>query len=136
MNRSRAEGSRVNFFTELDLQFARFLARISGDSSPELLFAAALVSNARGRGNICIDLSSDIDKEGAPFAAAALMTVLAKSPAVTLPIPEAAPVTNATLPRIPVLILNLHLAYGLFAKIHRCCFLPSPEQDLPHPSAP
>ena len=85
MNNSRAEGISDNFFTELDLQFARFLARISGDGSPELLFSAALVSNARGRGNICVDLTSDIDNKGAQFDAAALMTALTKSPALGRP---------------------------------------------------
>lgn len=76
--------------SEIDVQFARFLARVSGDGSPELFTAAALTSNARGRGNICLDLSlkiaapddgqvlQDIDPDK-------LKAVLAKSPAVGRP---------------------------------------------------
>jgi exodeoxyribonuclease V alpha subunit len=77
-------------FFEIDIQFARFLARVSGDGSPELFAAAALTSNARGRGNICLDLSSEIIMPDdanwtGPVDAAALRAALAKSPAVGRP---------------------------------------------------
>lgn len=77
--------------SEIDFQFARFLARISGDESPELFTAAALASNARGRGNICLDLSSGITLEnvdaagGVMYDEASLKASLVKSPAVGRP---------------------------------------------------
>jgi exodeoxyribonuclease V alpha subunit len=80
-------------FSEIDVQFARFLARVSGDASPELLAGAALASNARGRGNICLDLSSEIKMQGGEtgadlntaFDPASLKAALARSPAVGRP---------------------------------------------------
>lgn len=78
-------------FSGLDIRFACFLGRLSGDGSPELLLAAALASNARGRGHICFDLSADAipeDYEGAATPAhdsAGLIPALAKSPAVGRP---------------------------------------------------
>lgn len=44
-------------FSELDLHFARLMARLSNEKAPELFFAAALVSRATGEGHICMDLS-------------------------------------------------------------------------------
>lgn len=78
-------------FSDIDLQFARFLARVSGDGSPELFAAAALVSNARGRGNICLDLSYGLALEnvdaagGTGYEEASLKAALVKSPAVGRP---------------------------------------------------
>jgi len=77
-------------FSEIDIQFARFLARVSGDGSPELFAAAALTSNARGRGNICLDLSSEIKTPGNESGTeiidtAKLRAALVKSPAVGRP---------------------------------------------------
>lgn len=43
-------------FSPLDLHFARFIARISGDARPEVFWAVALVSRSTGDGNICLDL--------------------------------------------------------------------------------
>jgi exodeoxyribonuclease V alpha subunit len=45
-------------FTELDLQFARFISRLSGADSLPIFLAAALVSRSRREGHICLDLSS------------------------------------------------------------------------------
>ncbi|MBW1703678.1 MAG: exodeoxyribonuclease V subunit alpha [Deltaproteobacteria bacterium] len=51
-------------FSELDLHFARLMARLSGEQAPELFLAAALVSRATGEGHICLDLSA---MEGKPL---------------------------------------------------------------------
>lgn len=40
----------------LDLAFARGLARLSGESRPEVLLAAALASRQMARGDVCVDL--------------------------------------------------------------------------------
>ncbi|MFZ0451354.1 MAG: exodeoxyribonuclease V subunit alpha [Desulfatiglandaceae bacterium] len=48
----------TGLFSEIDLQFAGFLARISNRTDPALLLAAALVSRATGDGNVCLDLST------------------------------------------------------------------------------
>ncbi len=89
MRGSIAVNSPVQGFSGLDIQFARFLARVSGDGSPELLFAAALVSSARGKGNVCVDLFSkqaaNEISEFAAFDSARLITALQKSPAVGRP---------------------------------------------------
>ncbi|MES9845042.1 MAG: exodeoxyribonuclease V subunit alpha [Candidatus Sedimenticola sp. PURPLELP] len=42
--------------TELDLQFARFICRISGESTPKLGIAAALASSSTMSGHVCLDL--------------------------------------------------------------------------------
>jgi len=80
-------------FSELDIHFARFLARVTGDDSPELFSAAALTSNARSRGDICLDLSSELKMQAhdggaepnTSFDPDNLRTVLEKSPAVGRP---------------------------------------------------
>ncbi len=74
-------------FSEIDIQFARFLARISADASPELFTAAALTSHARGNGNVCLDLSTEIimPSGSEKIDGAALRTALEKSPAVGRP---------------------------------------------------
>ena len=43
-------------FEEIDHQFARFVAVLARENSPELTLAAALVSRSRGEGNVCFDL--------------------------------------------------------------------------------
>ncbi|MFH1438068.1 MAG: exodeoxyribonuclease V subunit alpha [Pseudomonadota bacterium] len=48
----------AGMLTPLDVHFARFMAGLAGDDSPELLLAAALVSNRTGAGHICLDLST------------------------------------------------------------------------------
>ncbi len=88
MNNSRAEGTSDNLFTELDLQFARFLARSFG----RRLTGTALRGGAReqrpGQGQYLLIASrhADIDEQKAlKFDAAALMSALTKSPAVGRP---------------------------------------------------
>jgi exodeoxyribonuclease V alpha subunit len=45
-------------FSNLDRHFARLMARLSGETSPALALAAALVSRQQTLGNICLDLRS------------------------------------------------------------------------------
>jgi exodeoxyribonuclease V alpha subunit len=45
-------------FSELDLQFGRFMLRLSGKESEELFLAAVLVSHLQSEGHICLDLSA------------------------------------------------------------------------------
>lgn len=45
-------------FSSLDVHFARFSARLAGEDNPELFLGAALVSSYRGKGHICLDLST------------------------------------------------------------------------------
>ena len=47
-----------DLFTELDLQFAGFISRLSGADSLQIFLAAALASRSRREGHICVDLSS------------------------------------------------------------------------------
>jgi exodeoxyribonuclease V alpha subunit len=44
--------------TEIDLHFSRFMSSLSGDDDPDFCLAAALVSRACGKGDVCLDLSS------------------------------------------------------------------------------
>jgi exodeoxyribonuclease V alpha subunit len=46
------------YFSELDVYFAGLMTRISGQESPGLFLAAALVSRATSQGHVCLDLSS------------------------------------------------------------------------------
>ena len=48
--------------SELDIHFARLITRISGQESPGLFLAAALVSRATSEGHVCLDLSSPDEK--------------------------------------------------------------------------
>ena len=57
-----------DLFSEIDIQFARFMTRLSGKNAPELLLAAALASHATSEGNVCLDLSS---VEGKPLISSA-----------------------------------------------------------------
>lgn len=45
-------------FSEIDRQFARFMECLAGDDNPFVPLAAALVSQRRGRGDICLDLAT------------------------------------------------------------------------------
>jgi exodeoxyribonuclease V alpha subunit len=45
------------FFGEIDIHFAKFILKLSGNTDPEVFVAAALVSRATGMGDICLDLS-------------------------------------------------------------------------------
>jgi exodeoxyribonuclease V alpha subunit len=56
---------QTGIFSELDLHFARLMARLSNEEAPELFLAAALVSRATGEGHICMDLSA---LEGKPVS--------------------------------------------------------------------
>jgi exodeoxyribonuclease V alpha subunit len=44
-------------FSPLDLHFARFMAKLAGTESAELVLATALVSRQTGTGHICLDLN-------------------------------------------------------------------------------
>jgi len=48
--------------SELDVQFAGFMTRLSGKESDELFLSAALVSHFQGEGHICLDLSGLAEK--------------------------------------------------------------------------
>ncbi|MGD0624984.1 MAG: exodeoxyribonuclease V subunit alpha [Thermodesulfobacteriota bacterium] len=54
---------KKNILSELDIQFAGFITRLSGKENPELFFAAALASHYQGEGNICFDLSAVAGKK-------------------------------------------------------------------------
>ncbi|MBL0731461.1 MAG: exodeoxyribonuclease V subunit alpha [Desulfosarcina sp.] len=49
-------------FNSIDIRFANFIARISKNNDPDILLAAALVSNVTGDGNVCLDLASFSDR--------------------------------------------------------------------------
>ena len=49
-------------FSPLDLHFARFMAKLAGAESAELVLAAALVSRQTGMGHICLDLNEAAGK--------------------------------------------------------------------------
>ena len=51
-----------NLLSELDIHFARLITRISGQESPGLFLASALVSHATSEGHVCLDLSSPDEK--------------------------------------------------------------------------
>ena len=44
--------------SEIDIHFARLMTRLSGQDTPDLFLAAALVSHAKSEGNVCLDLSA------------------------------------------------------------------------------
>ena len=44
--------------TKQDIHFANFIADLSEEDDPEIILGAALVSNATGQGDICLDLGS------------------------------------------------------------------------------
>ena len=44
--------------TYIDLHFGRFINRLAGSNDPDIFLAAALVSNAAGNGDVCLDLES------------------------------------------------------------------------------
>ena len=65
------------YLTEIDLHFSAFIAGLADSTDPAVRLAAALVSNATGNGNICLDLSN--------MAAALLAARVAETPAVRCP---------------------------------------------------
>ena len=52
------------FFSELDIHFARLMARLSGKEDEDVFLASSLVSRATGEGHVCLDLSA---VEGRPL---------------------------------------------------------------------
>jgi exodeoxyribonuclease V alpha subunit len=94
---ARLDGFRERgALTDLDVEFARFVAGLAADAPPELVLAAALVSRHVDRGHVCVDLASlagrvvlpgddDDPAAGPPVVApglAAWRAVLAASPVV------------------------------------------------------
>lgn len=74
-------------FSPLDLHFARFMAKLAGAESAELVLAAALVSRQTGMGHICLDLHEAAGKNVLQTSVACpefarWIAVLAKSPVV------------------------------------------------------
>jgi len=51
-----------NILTNIDLHFGRFISKLSKNEDPDLFMAAALVSNAAGNGEVCLDLESFDEK--------------------------------------------------------------------------
>jgi exodeoxyribonuclease V alpha subunit len=50
------------YFSDIDIHFARFMLELSGADQPELFLASALLSRNTGTGHVCIDLSSQSGK--------------------------------------------------------------------------
>ncbi len=46
----------MNIFTYIDLHFANFINELAKENDPDLFIASALVSNAAGNGDVCLDL--------------------------------------------------------------------------------
>jgi exodeoxyribonuclease V alpha subunit len=55
MNRTQPSLNN-EYFSDLDIHFARFMGRLSGSHATEILLAAAMVSRFTREGNICLDL--------------------------------------------------------------------------------
>ncbi len=49
---------RSGYFLEIDLHFARFITRSSNRSDPNVFLAAALISSACGKGDVCLDIAA------------------------------------------------------------------------------
>jgi len=79
--------------SDLEIQFGRFMAELSGGENPEIALAAAMASHYQGEGNICFDLSSVSGKPALEDGAEDLVfpklkewqAILAKSPVVGRP---------------------------------------------------
>jgi len=79
--------------SDLEIQFGRFMAELSGGENPEIALAAAMASNYQREGNICFNLSSmagkPLPEDGTePFLAPELkkwQSILEKSPVVGRP---------------------------------------------------
>jgi len=48
--------------TNIDIRFAKFISGLSDNDDPDILLAAAIVSNATGNGDVFLDLASAADK--------------------------------------------------------------------------
>jgi len=83
----------IEFLSELDYRFARFIGRLDGTNDAPLFLAASLVSRYRGEGHICIDLAELAGKpieleESEPLTCPPLkvwLKTLNKSPVVGRP---------------------------------------------------
>ena len=53
---------QTEYFSSIDIHFAKFILDISGKEDPDIFLAAALVSNATGAGDVCLDLSRPAGK--------------------------------------------------------------------------
>ena len=53
-----SEIKHTGLFSEIDLHFARFIARFSPDWNTDIFLAAALVSRTTADGNICLELEA------------------------------------------------------------------------------
>jgi len=76
-----------NILTYIDLHFGRFINRLAGSNDPDIFLAAALVSNAAGNGDVCLDLESfsrkaiseeEDDEESKPYQCSSLDAWLEK----------------------------------------------------------
>ncbi len=47
-----------DFFSQMDIHFAKFFERLSGNENPEIFLAAALASRVTGNGDTCLDLAT------------------------------------------------------------------------------
>lgn len=47
-----------DFFSKIDIHFAKFIERLSGSKNPEIFLAAALTSKVTGNGDTCLDLTA------------------------------------------------------------------------------
>ena len=48
----------AGIFSDVDIHFARFIARFGAQDEPHVFLTAALASRATGSGDICLDLAS------------------------------------------------------------------------------
>lgn len=51
-----------NIFTNIDLHFGKFINELANEKDPYLFLASALVSNAAGNGDVCLDLEKISEK--------------------------------------------------------------------------
>jgi exodeoxyribonuclease V alpha subunit len=92
MSHERRGGAEPAGLSDLDVYFARLIGRVGGDDS-EVALAAALVSQATGRGHICLDLAQVAEKPVGEDGDAGLvappldawLAALRRSPAVARP---------------------------------------------------
>jgi exodeoxyribonuclease V alpha subunit len=56
-----AKFKNTGLFSEIDIHFARFIARFSPDWDAAIFLGAALVSRATANGDICLDLDSAVE---------------------------------------------------------------------------
>lgn len=58
LRKPHTRDSMPEFYSDIDLHFARLMQQLSGSKSPEIMAASALVSRYTRQGHICIDLNS------------------------------------------------------------------------------